>query len=163
MTEIDHLYTALRPSLPKRVSAEHFRAALTELESALAASPGPRCQLRLRRLRFWGEKRGDFRFFPGVNVLRAGNDKGKSSVLKMIHFCLTGKNDLKKDVDSWIEHVELYFELDGQPHAVEVHKVRRPRGRILACREDRPEDLDRAEILVEFRNGKAMQQELVSS
>ncbi|MEM8993177.1 MAG: hypothetical protein AAGF23_00165 [Acidobacteriota bacterium] len=160
MTEIDHLYTVLRPSLPKRVGAEHFRDALADLESALSAVPGPRCQLRLRRLRFWGEKKGDFRFFPGVNVLRAGNDKGKSSILKMIHFCLTGKNDLKKDVDSWIKHVELYFELDGQPHAVEVHKVNRPRGRIVACRGDRPEDLDRAEVLVEFRNGKAMQQEL---
>ncbi|MEM6795401.1 MAG: hypothetical protein AAF725_15595 [Acidobacteriota bacterium] len=159
MTEIDHLYTVLRPSLPK-ISNKAFRAALDGLESSLSASPGPRCQLTLRRLRFWGQKRGDFRFFPGVNVLRAGNDKGKSSILKLIHFCLTGKNDLKKDVDSWIEFIELYFELDGKPHAIEVHKTRRPRGRLVTCRPDRPEDLERAEVLTEFRNGKHMQQEL---
>ena len=161
MTEIDHLYSTLRPAL-RGFKLNEFRRALEGLEPALAAAPGRRCQLTLRRLRFWGEKKGDFRFFPGVNVLRAGNDKGKSSILKMIHFCLTGKNDLKKDVDSWIEHVELYIELDGRPHAIEVQKTKRPRGRILKCRADRPEDLERAEILVEFRNGKAMQQQLES-
>lgn len=159
MSEIDHLYSALRPAL-RGVKLKDFRRALEGLEPALAAGPGRRCQLTLRRLRFWGEKKGDFRFFPGVNVLRAGNDKGKSSILKLVQLCLTGKNDLKKDVDSWIHFVELYFELDGEPHAIEVQKDRRPRGRILACRQDRPEDLDRAEVLVEFRNGKAMQQEL---
>jgi AAA domain len=159
MTEIDRLYSTLRSSL-RGTSARDFQEALAGLETSLAAKPGPRCQLRLRRLRFWGEKKGDFRFFPGVNVIRAGNDKGKSSLLKLIFYCLTGKNDLKKDVESWIEFVELYFELDGRPHAIEVHKTGRPRGRILECREDRPEDLERAQTLVEFRNGKAMQQEL---
>ena len=159
MNPIDRLLNHLGPSL-RGIDRDEIRAALAGLEPALAATPGPRTQLTLRRLRFWGEKRGDFRFFPGVNVLRAGNDKGKSSVLKLIHFCLTGKNDLKKDVDGWIEFVELYFELDGQPYAIEVHKTRRPRGRILACREDRPEDLERAEVLAEFRHGKAMQEEL---
>lgn len=159
MNPIDSLHTRLRDGLGK-VSARDFRDALEGLEPALSAKPGPRCQLALRRLRFWGEKKGDFRFFPGVNILRAGNDKGKSSILKMIHFCLTGKNDLKKDVDSWVEFIELYFELDGQPHAVEVQKRGRARGRILECRVDRPEDLERAEALAEFRNGKAMQHEL---
>lgn len=159
MTATDRLLDTLRPSL-RDFDADEIRAALADLEPALAAGPGPRTRLTLRRLRFWGEKKGDFRFFPGVNVLRAGNDKGKSSILKLIHFCLTGKNDLKKDVDGWIEFVELYFELDGQPHAVEVQKSSRPRGRILACREDRPEDLERAESVAEFRNGKAMQEAL---
>lgn len=161
MSEIEHLYSALRPAL-RGFKMKEFRRAMDGLEPALSAGPGRRCQMTLRRLRFWGEKKGDFRFFPGVNVLRAGNDKGKSSILKLIHFCLTGKNELKKDVDSWIEFVELYFELDGEPHAVEVQKGHRPRGRILQCRADRPEDLDRAEVVVEFRNGKAMQHELES-
>lgn len=161
MSQIDQLHNELRDGL-RKISARDFREALEGLEPALGASPGPRCQLTLRRLRFWGEKKGDFRFFPGVNVLRAGNDKGKSSILKMIYFCLTGKNDLKKDVDSWVDFVELYFELDGQPHAIEVRKRGRARGRILECRVDRPEDLERAEVVAEFRHGKAMQHELES-
>lgn len=159
MTEIDDLYANLRPQL-KSVSAREFRDALQGLDEALAASPRPRTQLTLRRLCFHGEKSGDFRFFPGVNVLRAGNDKGKSSILKLIHFCLTGRSELKKDVDSWIDDVELYFELDGQPHAVLAHKRGRVRGRLVRCRPDLPEEAQLGQILVEWASLKAMQTEL---
>lgn len=156
MTTIDDLYSALRPSL-RGVSAGYFRSCLRGLESTLATTPRPRTQLRLRRLRFRGAKRGDFRFHPGVNVLRAGNDKGKSSLLKLIHFCLTGKNELKKDVDSWIDQVELSFELDGLVHAIGIDKKGRPHGRLVQGTID---EIDDAEPLVSFRNGKQMQEEL---
>jgi len=159
MTEIDDLYATLRPQL-KSVSAREFRDALASLDDALAASPRPRTQLTLRRLCFRGEKSGDFRFFPGVNVLRAGNDKGKSSVLKLVHFCLTGRNELKKDVDSWIEEVDLFFELAGTPYAIEVHKRGRVRGRLLRCRLDLPEEPQMGEILLQWSSLKAMQSEL---
>ena len=159
MTEIDDLYATLRPQL-KGVTAKEFREALQGLDEALAASPRPRTQLTLRRLCFQGEKSGDFRFFPGVNVLRAGNDKGKSSILKLVHFCLTGRSELKKDVDSWIDEVQLYFELDGRPHAVEVHKRGRIRGRLLRLRPDLPEEPQMGEILLEWSSQKAMQSQL---
>lgn len=159
MTEIDDLYATLRPQL-KGVTAKEFREALQGLDEALAASPRPRTQLTLRRLCFQGEKSGDFRFFPGVNVLRAGNDKGKSSILKLVHFCLTGRSELKKDVDSWIDEVQLYFELDGRPHAVEVHKRGRVRGRLLRLRPDLPEEPQMGEILLEWSSQKAMQSQL---
>lgn len=159
MTEIDDLYATLRPQL-KGVTAKEFREALQGLDEALAASPRPRTQLTLRRLCFQGEKSGDFRFFPGVNVLRAGNDKGKSSILKLVHFCLTGRSELKKDVDSWIDEVQLYFELEGRPHAVEVHKRGRVRGRLLRLRPDLPEEPQMGEILLEWSSQKAMQSQL---
>lgn len=159
MTEIDDLYATLRPQL-KGVTAKEFREALHGLDEALAASPRPRTQLTLRRLCFQGEKSGDFRFFPGVNVLRAGNDKGKSSILKLVHFCLTGRSELKKDVDSWIDEVQLYFELAGRPHAVEVHKRGRVRGRLLRLRPDLPEEPQMGEILLEWSSQKAMQSQL---
>ncbi|MEM1202468.1 MAG: AAA family ATPase [Acidobacteriota bacterium] len=159
MSETEHLYSTLRPSL-RGVTPKQFAEALEGLDNALSMAPGPRTQLTIRRLRFDGEKQGDFRFFPGVNIIRAGNDKGKSSVLKMIHFCLTGRNDLKKDVDSWIHRVELFFELDGEPHAIVVRKGRRPSGRLLRCDPSAPEDLDAAEALLEFKSGRAMQQTL---
>lgn len=130
MTAIDQLYEELQPNL-RGISARQVQAALRGLEPALEALPRPRTQLTLKRLRFEGEKQGDFRFYPGVNIVRAGNDKGKSSLLKLIHFCLTGKSDLKKDVDSWISRVELSFELGGVPHAISVEKSRRPRGRLV--------------------------------
>lgn len=165
MTSIDELYSDLRPSL-RGVSAQEFRSCLKGLEPSLQTQPRPRTQLTLTRLRFRGEKQGDFRFHPGVNVLRAGNDKGKSSILKLIYFCLTGKSDLKKDVDSWIDFVELAFELDGVPHGISVSKKRRPSGRLVttAPGED-PLIADAApspgvEILLEWRNGKEMQDKL---
>lgn len=156
MTAIDTLYETLRPAL-RGVSARELRGALRGLEPAFAQAVHRRTQLTIRRLRFGGAKEGDFHFYPGVNVLRAGNDTGKSSILKLIHYCLTGKNDLKKDVNRWIEHVELAFELDGVPHAVLVDKSRRPRGRLVR---GTLEVAASAETLLAFKNGKEMQSKL---
>ena len=166
MTAIDQLTESLLPNL-RGVSARELNTALQGLEFALEAGPRRRTQLTLRRLRFEGQKSGDFRFHSGVNVVRAGNDKGKSSLLKLIHFCLTGKRDFKKDVDSWIAAVELQFELDGVAHTIAVEKGRRARGRLV--RGDFSEEFmdpvaalaDREqEILVEWRSGKEMQEKL---
>lgn len=168
MSAIDTLYETLSPAL-RGVPAREFHACLEGLEGSLRPKRQPRKQLTLRRLRFRGTKNGDFAFHPGVNVLRAGNDKGKSSVLKLVHFCLTGKSDLKKDVDGWIDHVELTFEIDGVPHAVTVEKRRRPRGRLVRGQLDDPhgltglqqlDALEGIETLVEFKNGKEMQRKL---
>ncbi len=156
MNEIDDLYSSLRPQL-RGISARSFRTCLRGLEPTLTMNFRPRTQLTIRRLRFGGEKQGDFHFHPGVNVLRAGNDKGKSSTLKMIHFCLTGKNDLKKDVDSWIARVELDFALDGVAHAIVVDKGARPAGSLV--RGDL-EHFDEGETLVTWKSGKEMQEQL---
>ncbi|MEM6456349.1 MAG: AAA family ATPase [Acidobacteriota bacterium] len=154
---IDQLYGLLRPSL-RGVSQRELRGCLDGLEHAFAAQPRRRTQLTVRRLRFGGDVQGTFHFYPGVNVLRAGNDKGKSSVLKMIALALTGKNDLKKDVDRWIHSIELTFELDGVPHTVHVDKQgRRPRGRLLR---GTAEAHDSIEPLLQFRSGKEMQTKL---
>ncbi len=159
--ELDRVYAALSPSL-RGVSKETFRACLDGLEATLAARPRRRTQLTLRRLRFRGEKSGDFRFQPGVNVLRAGNDKGKSSILKLIHFCLTGKNELKKDVDAWISEVELVFELSGVPHAITVDKRKRPRGRLAVLGEGWSDGqaLSAETEVLKFKNGKQMRRAL---
>ncbi len=172
MSQLDPIYSALKPSL-RGVSKRVFGACLEGLEPVLDLRPRRRTQLTLRRLRFRGEKTGDFRFHPGVNVLRAGNDKGKSSVLKLVHLCLTGKNELKKDVDGWITEVELTFELDAVPHAIVFDKSKRPRGRLVRLGEERSgaadsggradvafDPLHGATVLLEFKNAKQMQREL---
>ncbi|MEM7356510.1 MAG: AAA family ATPase [Acidobacteriota bacterium] len=169
MSEIDRLHQALGNSL-RDISAADLHGYLEGLEHVLEQRRERRTQLTLCRLAFRGEKHGDFRFHPGVNVLRAGNDKGKSSILKLIHFCLTGKNELKKDVDAWISEVDLLFELDGVLHALAVDKRKRPKGRLVRLPENQAGDdtdpstafapLQGAEVLVEFRNAKQMQQQL---
>ena len=166
-TALETLYSALAPSL-RGIPGREFQNALRGLESSFEPVRKTRRQLTLRRLRFQGSKNGDFRFHPGVNVMRAGNDKGKSSILKLIHFCLTGKNDLKKDVDGWIDHIDLVFELDGIPHAVQVTKGRRPKGRLVRGETTDLETLDDpaggslegVETLFDFNSGKDMQRKL---
>ncbi len=156
MIDLDSLAAAVRHSLPG-ISPRDLRAGLQGLESALSVQPRPRTQLRLQQLRFSGQRRGDFRFAPGVNVLRAGNDKGKSSLLKLIHFCLGGKNELKRDVDSWIDVVELAFELAGVPHAIRIDKKRRPQGKLVL---GGLADLASKDPLVTFANGRELQERL---
>lgn len=167
MNSMDALLSSLQAEL-RDVNRRDLRAALDGLDNQLLSLQRRRRQMTVRRLRFRGEKEGDFLFHPGVNILRAGNDKGKSSVLKLIHFCLTGKNDLKKDVDAWIDHVELRFELDGRPHGIAVEKSRRPKGFLFrGHRDEGPllslnalREAPGMEILVAFNNGKDMQQKL---
>ncbi len=169
MSQLDRIYSALKPSL-RGVSKRAYHSCLDGLEPTLAQQPRQRTQLTLHRLRFRGEKSGDFHFHAGVNVVRAGNDKGKSSILKLVHLCLTGKNELKKDVDGWIAEVELVFELDGVPHAIAFDKRRRPRGRLVrlgdglsgdgASTEAGAPELRGETVLVEFKNAKQMQREL---
>ncbi len=167
MTSIDALHTSLEAEL-RDVSRRDLRAALEGFDDHLLSLERRRRQLTVTRLRFEGEKSGDFHFHSGVNILRAGNDKGKSSVLKLIHFCLTGKNDLKKDVDAWIRRVELRFELDGHPHGLAVDKGRRPKGVLYRgsfSGQEMPglaalESANDIDILLRFSSGKDMQQKL---
>ena len=164
MSEIDELYQTLKPGL-RGVSAKAFGAALDGLEPAFAARRRRRTRLAIRRLRFRGAKCGDFRFHPGVNVLRAGNDKGKSSILKLIHFCLTGKNELKKDVDDWIDEVELEIEIDGLPHVIAVDKRGRPKGQLVegGLEDELDGTLDgvpAVEPLLAWQSAKEMQEKL---
>lgn len=167
MTSIDDLTIALDNEL-RDVSRRDVRRALEDFDDTLFSLRRRRRQLTVDRLRFLGEKPGDFHFAPGVNILRAGNDKGKSSVLKLIHFCLTGKSDLKKDVDAWIDQVELTFQLDGVPHVLYVVKRGRPHGVLFRGnpQDVMPTSLEAVhlrqdiDILLRFKNAKDMQRHL---
>lgn len=159
MDLLDQLHAAVGPTLGN-IGKRRFRAALRGLEPALQAAPRHRTQLTLRGLRFRGEKSGQFLFHPGVNIVRAGNDKGKSSLLKLIQLCLTGKNELKRDVDGWIEQVELVFELDGKAHAVQLDKAKRIHGRLLQLADPEGEGPSVDQTLLEFHNQSDMQRRL---
>jgi hypothetical protein len=60
-------------------------------------------------------------FYRGVNVIFADNNKGKSSIFKIIKFALTGdKSSIKKDVYSWLEKILFEFELNDTPYTVYI-------------------------------------------
>lgn len=84
--------------------------------------------LELSKLRLLGNKTknvgGEFKyerkFYPGINTLISDNLKGKSSILKCIKFALTGRNSLKKDVSSWIEHIFLEFKIGDVTYTSDI-------------------------------------------
>lgn len=108
--------------------------------STSATTPSP-SRLRIRRLRFAATKTltgvnaaGEevnkdavehvpvkFDWTLGSGLHGVGSDKnlrGKSSVLRIMMWALRGRCDLRSDVRSWIEHVNLVFEVDDVGHAV---------------------------------------------
>ncbi len=82
--------------------------------------PNKPAKLLLKRLKFEGQKNTngkeeyflyDREIYPGVNIWVADNFSGKSSILNIIRWCLTGKNGLKTNVKKWIHKVMLEFEI----------------------------------------------------
>jgi hypothetical protein len=116
----------------ERISRDDVARVVAEIELNLKEERPPRKSptLRVRRLRFVGEKRLRDRspepfaynqaFAPGVNVICIpDNEVGKSSILKTIKYALTGDNgDYDADVRSWITDVWLTFALDRQEFTV---------------------------------------------
>lgn len=73
-------------------------------------------KLHLNRIKFDGVKGGeeyqyDQNFFEGVNIWIGDNNKGKTSLFKIITLCLTGKNKLQADVKKWINNIYLEFRI----------------------------------------------------
>lgn len=61
-------------------------------------------------------KNGEFKypheFKNGVNLLLADNNKGKSSLFKIIKLALTGSDNIKTDVRRWVKEIYLEFRID---------------------------------------------------
>lgn len=79
--------------------------------------------LTIKRLKFNGNKSKDNQiddfdfdkeFDKGINLLVADNLKGKSSVLKIIKFCLTGSKKVREGVFSWIRNIYLEFSINDE-------------------------------------------------
>lgn len=92
-------------------------------------------KLVIRRVSFGGVKHdaaGGERFtfdWSGLGtglwaVLTDGNSRGKSSILKLVLAVLQGRlpGHLKVDIWSWIDSIDVAFEIDGIPFAVAVRK-----------------------------------------
>lgn len=61
---------------------------------------------------------------PGLNGVGSdGNLRGKSSVLRILMWCLRGRCDLQPDVLSWIDRVEFEFLVDTDVYRVEFDVI----------------------------------------
>jgi cell division protein FtsB len=127
---VEAVYGGFSAKNRERISRDDVARVVAELELEEERPRRKSPTLRVRQLRFAGEKRlrdqspepfvYDQAFAPGVNVICIPvNEVGKSSILKTIKYALTGDNgDLDADVRSWITDVWLAFALDRQEFTV---------------------------------------------
>ncbi|MBO9585255.1 MAG: hypothetical protein J7574_13920 [Flavobacterium sp.] len=92
--------------------------------------------LRLNRLVFSGIRNSgaalnfDQHFHNGINIWIADNQKGKSTVFKIIKFALTGKDSIKKDIKPWIEEILLEFTVGKVTYTCHIDRTGRDRGNL---------------------------------
>jgi len=99
-----------------------------------------------------------------VNVWVADNFCGKSSILRIIKWCLTGNNDLKPDIKKWIKIVMLEFMIRDTVYSIKIDNTSaRPNGALyqkdiaqLLCLEEE------ANVVFTFKSGKEMEERLQS-
>jgi hypothetical protein len=127
---VDAVFDEFSARNRERISRENVMQVVAQLELDEARPRRKSPVLRVRRLRFTGEKHlrdrlpepfvYDQTLAPGVNVICIpDNEVGKSSILKTIKYALTGDNgDYDADVRSWITDVWLSFALDRQEFTV---------------------------------------------
>ncbi len=100
--------------------------------------------LRLEYISFWGKKNAGgqqghadsiFHYEQtlenGINIWIADNLKGKSSILKIIKFALTGKNSIKNDVKKWLTHIVVNFAISKQSYTIYLNTQKRILGAYL--------------------------------
>jgi hypothetical protein len=131
-TLVTTIHARFRPPYRERITRDDVAQIVRELDLSDDPVTMQTPRLRVRRLRFTGEKHlqdekrapidYDQVFAPGVNmILIADNQVGKSSIMKTIKFALTGDNsDYDADVRTWIKSVHLVFSLDQRVYTIVI-------------------------------------------
>lgn len=127
-----------------RLDASDVEAILTKHQVSTSASKPSPAHLQLTRLHFSGTKvltgvdrdgvkvaqdaresvsfAFDWDLTSGLNGVGSDlNLRGKSSVLKVLMWALRGRCDLKNEVRSWIDRVEVDFAVDDAAYRVEFN------------------------------------------
>lgn len=60
------------------------------------------------------------KFQKGINTWIADNLKGKSTIFKIIKYCLTGDNTIKKAIKEWFKDFLLEFSLASDAYTVHI-------------------------------------------
>lgn len=134
---------AVRAELRRRgmeIDPARIEKILLDADVSSTASRGVPARLRVRRLHVTGTKHYadtpgeeiepaemktapiNLDWTPGNGVNGVGSEanlRGKSSVLHLTMWALTGRSHLQADVVSWVDHVKAEFHVDGVPLYVE--------------------------------------------
>jgi len=90
--------------------------------------------LVINRLIFSGKKISgedfyyDQQLYTGVNVWIADNQKGKSTIFKIIKFALTGTENIKPDIKPWINEIILEFQIGNSVYTNYINWVNKAKG-----------------------------------
>jgi len=127
--DINQFITELHTQFQDTLSLEEIRNLLELEEPYSKDSPNSSGKnLILTNIAFKGQKsNGDKidynqKIQLGINIWIADNLKGKSSILKIIKFVLTGNSDsLKKDIKKWIQEILLSFKLGNKEYSIHLN------------------------------------------
>jgi len=116
-------------------------------------------RISLLSLSFKGQKRGagesvigfDKPLSPGFWALTSQrNSRGKTSLLNIIRWCLTGHRSVDPIMDKWFDTVQLVFDFDGHKYEAQVHDAITVRGMLLRHDGDRHAQVGAFETPAEF-------------
>jgi hypothetical protein len=81
-------------------------------------------RIRFRGIKLEGTQQSEFTYdrniFSGVNVWTGGNFIGKSTIFKLIKYCITGRDSLKPDVKKWLKEAMLEYELNNNTFTMRI-------------------------------------------
>jgi len=173
---VEAAYSGFSSRNRERISRDDIMGVVAKLDLNEQRSPRKSPTLRIRRLRFDGEKRlqnrepiqfsYDQEFLPGVNVICIpDNEVGKSSILKTIKYGLTGDNsDYDADVRSWISDIWLVFTLDNQEFTTLISmRNGGPHALLVSGDESRPIEIAQEEpplVLVDAHGAEEIKDEI---
>jgi hypothetical protein len=98
------------------ISEQEIEAVLNPLIGETEVLERKAKTFRIRRLKVDGEVECDLSFKSGVNVIKADNLKGKTSVLNIIKLSITGTNKLDQKLRNKVKEVFLEFQMDQETY-----------------------------------------------
>lgn len=129
MIQLDEIINRIYFELKEKIPVEKIERLITESGIAETLETRnmnlPKAKLSVRAVRFSGQKWEagaqevkpflyERTLYQGVNAWISGNSTGKSTILKIILWAITGeKPNFKPDIYTWIERVLVEIELSG--------------------------------------------------
>lgn len=96
----------------------------------------------------------------GVNIWIADNLKGKSSVLKILKYALTGKNSLKPNIKKWIKHIIVNFKIGNKHYTVYLNTEGRLNAYLLNGEFKNFNDIDKDEYIIQAKSESEYQEKI---
>ncbi|MEZ7498175.1 hypothetical protein QO200_05420 [Flavobacterium sp. Arc3] len=98
----------------------------------------------------------------GINIWIADNLKGKSSVLKVIKYALTGNNSLKPNIKKWIKHIIINFKIGNKHYTIYLNTEGRLNAFLLNGTFKKPNEIEdhKDQIIIQAKSETEYQEKI---